>query len=190
MKHRKLRIAWSVAWGIAAVLLVALWVRSSRMVDLIVIPLPNVRWAGIDSVPGALGAGIDNGNNGGYSWAVFDVESYRIDLDPEGRFNGVWGRFECSFGQTWFEPWVILPYWFLIVAAVATSAAPWIRHFKRFSLRTLLITTTLLAVALGTILYLLRTKPDPPSPTPPRSPPGQSKESPFGAMPSHFKIPT
>jgi hypothetical protein len=28
MKYRKLRIAWSVFWGIVAVLLVALWVRS------------------------------------------------------------------------------------------------------------------------------------------------------------------
>ena len=28
MKHRKLRIAWSVAWGIVTVLLCVLWVRS------------------------------------------------------------------------------------------------------------------------------------------------------------------
>ena len=28
MKHRKLRIAWSVFWGLAAVLLIVLWVRS------------------------------------------------------------------------------------------------------------------------------------------------------------------
>ncbi len=28
MKHRKLRIAWSVAWGIAAVLLIVLWAHS------------------------------------------------------------------------------------------------------------------------------------------------------------------
>ena len=28
MKYRKLRIAWSVGWGIVAVLLVVLWVRS------------------------------------------------------------------------------------------------------------------------------------------------------------------
>ena len=33
MKHRKLRIAWSVAWGIVAVLLVALWVRSYWRLD-------------------------------------------------------------------------------------------------------------------------------------------------------------
>lgn len=28
MKYRKLRIAWSVAWGVACLLLIALWVRS------------------------------------------------------------------------------------------------------------------------------------------------------------------
>src|SRR4051794_36442298 len=28
MKFRKLRIAWSVAWGVACVLLILLWVRS------------------------------------------------------------------------------------------------------------------------------------------------------------------
>ena len=33
MKNRKLRIVWSVAWGIVAVLLVVLWVRSYWCVD-------------------------------------------------------------------------------------------------------------------------------------------------------------
>jgi hypothetical protein len=28
MKYRKLRIAWSVGWGVLCLLLVALWVRS------------------------------------------------------------------------------------------------------------------------------------------------------------------
>ena len=28
MRYRKLRIAWSVGWGIACVLLIVLWVRS------------------------------------------------------------------------------------------------------------------------------------------------------------------
>jgi hypothetical protein len=35
MKHRKLRIAWSVAWGVIAVLLVALWVRSYWRCDVL-----------------------------------------------------------------------------------------------------------------------------------------------------------
>src|SRR5689334_21565687 len=33
MKYRKLRIAWSVVWGLAAVLLIALWVRSEHRFD-------------------------------------------------------------------------------------------------------------------------------------------------------------
>src|SRR6476660_6623621 len=32
MKFRKLRIAWSAVWGIACVLLIALWVRSYQCV--------------------------------------------------------------------------------------------------------------------------------------------------------------
>jgi hypothetical protein len=35
MKHRKLRIAWSVAWGIVVVLLIALWVRSYWIADIV-----------------------------------------------------------------------------------------------------------------------------------------------------------
>src|SRR3954471_23472340 len=37
MRFRKLRIAWSVVWGLACVLLVVLWVRSHR-------PQPTERW--------------------------------------------------------------------------------------------------------------------------------------------------
>src|SRR4051812_42476544 len=33
MRFRKLRIAWSVFWGLAAVLLIVLWVRSYRLND-------------------------------------------------------------------------------------------------------------------------------------------------------------
>jgi hypothetical protein len=33
MNYRKLRIAWSVGWGVLTVLLIALWVRSYRWQD-------------------------------------------------------------------------------------------------------------------------------------------------------------
>ena len=35
MRFRKLRIAWSVGWGIACVLLIVLWVRSYWWVDML-----------------------------------------------------------------------------------------------------------------------------------------------------------
>jgi hypothetical protein len=40
MRYRKLRIAWSVAWGVLAVLLLTLWVRSYGRLDL---PVP-LKW--------------------------------------------------------------------------------------------------------------------------------------------------
>jgi len=45
------------------------------------------------------------------------------------------------------------PFWFLALACVAVTAVPWLR-FKRFSLRTLLIATTVVAAVLGLIAWL------------------------------------
>src|SRR4051812_22807060 len=43
MRFRKLRIAWSVAWGVAAVLSVVLWVRSYwSAMQFMKIDLPNI----------------------------------------------------------------------------------------------------------------------------------------------------
>jgi hypothetical protein len=47
-------------------------------------------------------------------------------------------------------------YWFLCLLVVFFAAIPWIHWTLRFSLRTLLITTTLIAVVLGLIVYAVR----------------------------------
>jgi hypothetical protein len=52
-----------------------------------------------------------------------------------------------------------MPHWaWLLPIAIAAIALwlPWIRWSKRFSLRTLLIVTTLVAVGLGVVIYLAR----------------------------------
>src|SRR5262245_32774785 len=41
MKYRKLRIAWSVVWGVVAVLLCVLWVRSYWLSDNLVEVVPS-----------------------------------------------------------------------------------------------------------------------------------------------------
>ena len=48
---------------------------------------------------------------------------------------------------------LILPIWFSAAAATFLAAAPWIR---RYSLRTLLLATTLVVVVLGAIVYATR----------------------------------
>lgn len=45
---------------------------------------------------------------------------------------------------------VVFPHWFFVMLLAMAANLPWIR--RRFSLRTLLITTTLVAVALGLIV--------------------------------------
>jgi hypothetical protein len=47
---------------------------------------------------------------------------------------------------------VIFPYWFAFLVFATLAAAPWIRWSKQFSLRTLLLATTLIAILLGAIV--------------------------------------
>jgi hypothetical protein len=50
----------------------------------------------------------------------------------------------------------VIPYWFAVLIAGALSFAPWPRVTYRFTLRTLFIAMTLLAVVLGMIAWLDR----------------------------------
>jgi hypothetical protein len=46
---------------------------------------------------------------------------------------------------------IALPYWLLVITFAATTTLPWLRW--RFSLRTLLIATTLVAIVLGLVVW-------------------------------------
>jgi hypothetical protein len=48
----------------------------------------------------------------------------------------------------------LLPHWFVLCLLLVSAAVPWLRW--RFSLRTLLIATTLIAVVLGLVVYVLK----------------------------------
>jgi hypothetical protein len=49
---------------------------------------------------------------------------------------------------------VVIPTWMVFLLFVTLGAAPWI-HWSRYSLRTLLITITLVAIGLGLIVWLV-----------------------------------
>jgi hypothetical protein len=77
----------------------------------------------------------------------FFIES----LPTEGRFKGEFDKYVLGFyfGR---KPGLELgvPFWFIVLISLAITAAPWLRHLSwRFSLRTLLIATTLIALVLG-----------------------------------------
>jgi hypothetical protein len=47
---------------------------------------------------------------------------------------------------------VVVPHWFLILISAFIAAVPWLTRLRRFSLRTLLIAITLVAVGLGIVV--------------------------------------
>jgi hypothetical protein len=58
-------------------------------------------------------------------------------------------------GFSTFSRGVIIPYWAPIAFFASLGATPWVKWSKRFSLRTLVIATTLVAVMLGVIVAVL-----------------------------------
>jgi len=136
MKYRKLRIAWSVVWGLLAVLLIVFWVRSYSWSDCI--------WTshvGMCSATGVAQLAVRSkpSNYLERQWTSAPAKT-SIFISP---------RF--AFRPAANLSYVNVPYWFLILTFSILAAAPWIR---RFSLRTLLIATTLVAIVLGLIVWL------------------------------------
>jgi hypothetical protein len=126
MKHRKLRMAWSVAWGIATVVLVALWVFGYW------------HWQG--SAPLL------------FHVCVGPERYFNVHLFPNGIGAAIF-QFHSTGGPT-ITSVVGAPFWLLVPLSAAMSFAPWVRW--RFSLGTLIIAMTLVAAVLGSTVYLLR----------------------------------
>jgi len=145
-RFRKLRIAWSVGWGILCLLLIVLWMRSYWRLEAI-----HVSRNSFSSMRGI--AGWTYWTEGTpatrFGWGSASLD----DMRKSGRFTTQRARgFRLQRTPDGFT--LILPHWSLLVVALVISAAPWLRW--RFSLRTLLIITTLVAVGLGWIVYALR----------------------------------
>jgi hypothetical protein len=142
MKYRKLRIAWSVAWGVVAVLLCVLWVRSYGIVD-------YTGWA-------------VSGQGKLYFSATVTVrpipDRNAYPAESHSHFGGRLQILSTSNVEAVPSPGTpTIPYWAFVLLTCLLTGAFWIGHFPRqFSLRTLLIATTLIAVVLGIIVWMMR----------------------------------
>jgi hypothetical protein len=148
MRFRKLLIAWSVLWGFAALLLILLWVRSYMRVDKIWRPTTTknswVVWTFRGRVLARIGGNYRGPNE--LQWAL----SRGGDEAPTDRSKPTYG---FSFGPRYYS----MPIWFVAIIAGTLAAIPSaikvVPWSKRFSLRTLLIATTLVAMVLGLVVY-------------------------------------
>ena len=159
---RYLRIAFSATCVLACVLLLVLWVRSYRWAEAFSFPISTKHAVGIGSAQG--GASVIKCQ---YA-AGFYKGLWQMDRDstadpsiakfyrPQNRpgYHGVLGLGFINSAPFFV---ICLPYWFLLAMSIAIAGIPWRKQMSlRFSLRTLLIVTTLVAVVLGAIVWLRR----------------------------------
>jgi hypothetical protein len=134
MKYRKLRIAWSAGWGVAVVLLVVLWVRSYWRMD--VVHLPTQQDVIVNSGYGVIRVNvfpkdIPTGWDSGWGWTS--------EAPKKSQKRPAWSWSSGNIKAVNF------PIWPVALIPLVTATIPWIALKLRFTLRTLLIATTLVA---------------------------------------------
>jgi hypothetical protein len=125
MKFRKLRIAWSAAWGAMAVLLIVMWVQSYWLKDQLY-------------YTASYGNKVLSTNG--------EIQVMCL-IPSDFHFN----QFTTARPTAWN-----LRYSYITTLIVSIGVIPWLPWSKRFSLRTLLIATTLIAMVLGIIVWTTR----------------------------------
>jgi len=145
MRFRKLRIAWSVVWGMLAALLIVLWARSyENQIASYNGPAFGSIIVGVDSRPGSLTMGVED---------IADDQPCSVRRIENSEFTEIALRDIATWTIT--SDGIRMPYWFASSLSIVLAALPWLLWLpKRFSLRTLFLATTLVAVVLGLIVWL------------------------------------
>lgn len=137
MTFKKTRIAFSVVCGVLYLFLVSLWVRSQSQVQVI-----SSHQFSVKAYRGVLQIGVFWKQPPAKPWVLIPVDQ---------KVWPYWGWYSDKNMMVFNMP-------VLLVAAVSGigTVAPWIRWSKRFSLRTLLIAMTAVAIGLWFILWMVK----------------------------------
>lgn len=163
---RYLRIGWTGFWGVLCLLMIGLWARSYWYQDMAFIKLSQSAAIGGISFEGGIACGIDAPPGLG-AWFVWQSDSLN-SVNPV--LLGAWRSHKPKSGFRIIVPRsnsfaVAVPHYFAVLLFAAAAILPsywrWIKQGtrlipRRFSLRTLLIFTTLVAVVLGVIVWAVR----------------------------------
>jgi hypothetical protein len=141
---RYLRYAAAVVFALLAVGFVALWVRSNSLFDELWIPVPFGRKLGLLSLDNFASITWENNPDGNFIFRSSNVDVY---LRPKTH----WGFLFVSEPDSTY---VCMPHWFLAASSLALAALFAFKRTWRYSLRTILVATTLLAGLLGLAVYV------------------------------------
>jgi hypothetical protein len=143
-KHYKLRIAFSIACGIVCLLLVILWVRTHRWHSTLqgVVGSERLQFTSESGqVAVLMYPNVQSRNFPKRSWTLITWPANDYEM---GSSNWTFHTLQPN-GVV-----LVVPHWFLTAICVVLAAVPWIKW--RFSLHTLFIAITLVAIVLGLIV--------------------------------------
>jgi hypothetical protein len=151
MRFRKLRIAFSATCLIACVLLIVLWVRSYRINDIYTLALTsstNLRFIAF------MGTVNVQWQSSKFPWRM---GVYSVPWN--GRVKPQIPIRQMLFQLRWNSEAIVFSFFYPLVLSGILATLPWFRSLrwpKRFTTRTMLIATTLVAVVLGLIVWAMR----------------------------------
>jgi hypothetical protein len=141
MRYRKLRIAFSAVCGVVCLLLIVLWLRSYYRLDRLWHVDKNLCLTMIGSTTGTV-----EFHHASQSRLAIAPQAWWHSSDPAPKdVSDFW----ASADKNGF--YFRFPIWLPTVIFATLAPLPWIR---RFSLGTMLIATTVIAVVLGVLAYI------------------------------------
>jgi hypothetical protein len=149
---RSLRIAWSVTWGIVAVLLVALWVRSFWILDFVgrgIFEPSETVTISVMSEQGSIVLHRGKHALGEKLRALTDQWEHHTATAKPNTGHFLWHH---SNNDLWMQ----FPIWVPGILVAIAGWIPWFGLKGSFGLRTLLIAATLVSVGLGLIVLAVK----------------------------------
>ena len=160
--RRKLRIAFSAVCGIACLIMILLWARSYWWWDTIVWGITDEQGFIVRSVKGAAvleyldfsGSEIDAVL---FKWHVQSTPLPDTNRYPFGGVENTFAGFLIRHSGWRGNPFLLcVPFWFLVPLSAALAVILWGKWALRFSLKSLLIATTIVAVLLASVVYAVK----------------------------------
>lgn len=144
--RRLLKIAVTVTCLVACLALAGLWVRSFNIYDSASGPFTEDSGFAFGSVVGRI-TFVAYYNVP--SAEIFDWAWHQLKVSRNDQMNERWGLnyYNYSKGNVGGIN-VVVPHWFPILIFALLAAAPWV-HWRRFTVRTLLVAMAVVAVVMG-----------------------------------------
>jgi hypothetical protein len=152
---RNLRFAFGGCFAIGWVLVVLLWLATSKRAYFAWGPLPRGGCIVAVSVPRYIELSVIRQYKGSaHAWGFSSHVAEPNDLSRLANFN--FESFRLKRGLGWSEIAVAAPHWFVALVLGSGAALSVMNWQARFTLRTLFVATTILAVALWMAMEIWR----------------------------------